>query len=112
MNQGPTYARKPRSRNQVRSSSWRYGYPYLRTTLITLMNYAFVRRAYAMRSAIESAAPITPEINQGETRPERLMRLLAISQLKIVYAAIPMKNPKSAKRDNTLVRIDIFIPVL
>ena len=64
-----------------------------------------------MRSAIDSPAPTTPEINHGEMRPERLMRLLTISQLKIVYAAIPMKNPKSAKRDNTLVRMDIFIPV-
>jgi hypothetical protein len=76
------------------------------------MSYAFARRAYAIRSAIDSPAPITPEINQGETSPERLMRLLTISQLKIVYAAIPMKNPKSAKRDNTLVRIDILILVL
>jgi hypothetical protein len=65
-----------------------------------------------MRSAIESPAPITPEINQGEIRPEKLMRLLTISQLKIVYAAIPMKNPKSAKRDKTFVRIDILITVL
>jgi hypothetical protein len=60
---------------------------------------------------MESPAPITPEINHGETRPERLIRLLSINQLKIVYAAIPVKNPKSAKSDNTLVRMDIFLPV-
>ncbi len=61
-------------------------------------------------ATIDTTAPAMPAMNQGESRMSTmeidvsLIRLLVTNQLKMKYAAVPMKKPKRAKIVKIFVR--------